>query len=194
MAKEQESKKQEVENEPIVEDVNVSEEETKVETEAEAVEAEEVIEKDDLTLALEKAVELSDKHLRLQAEFDNYRKRTLKEKVDLIKSASEKVIVNVLPVMDDFERAMANMENVEDVQAVKDGVALIYAKFESFLKQNGVAAIDTTNCDLDTDKHEAITQIPAPTKKLKGKIIDCVQKGYTLNDKVIRHSQVVMGL
>ena len=194
MAKEQESKKQEVENEPIVEDVNVSEEETKVETEAEAVEAEEVIEKDDLTLALEKAVELTDKHLRLQAEFDNYRKRTLKEKVELLKSASEKVIVNVLPVMDDFERAMANMENVDDVQAVKDGVALIYAKFEGFLKQNGVAAIDTANGDLDTDKHEAITQIPAPNKKLKGKIIDCVQKGYTLNDKVIRHSQVVMGL
>lgn len=153
---------------------------------------EKVEEKDDLTIALEKAVELSDKHLRLQAEFDNYRKRTLKEKMELTKTAGEGIIVDILPVMDDFERALSTIDNAEDIDAVKEGLQLIYNKFEAFLKQKGVSVI-TTEDEFDTELHEAITQIPAPSDDLKGKIIDCVQKGYTLNEKVIRHSKVVVG-
>lgn len=192
MAQKEESKKQEVEQEPIVEEVNATEQTQ----EAEEVQAEEVVEeevKDDLTLALEKGAELNDKYLRLQAEFDNYRKRTLKERVELTKSAGEKVIISTLPIMDDFERALPTMDGAVDVEIVKEGVTLIYNKFQAFLKANGVVAIETENSVLDTDKHDAITQIPAPTKDLKGKIIDCVEKGYTLNDKVIRHSKVVVG-
>ena len=161
--------------------------------EQEVTEQQEVEEKDELTLAQEKAVEMTDKHLRLQAEFDNYRKRTLKEKMDLTKTAGEKLIKDILPVMDDFERAMETIDKAEDIEAVKEGLGLIYSKFEGFLKQNGVAAISTEDGVFDTEVHEAITQIPAPDEALKGKIIDCVQKGYTLNEKVIRHSKVVVG-
>ncbi len=150
-------------------------------------------EKDELTLALEKAVELNDKHLRLQAEFDNYRKRTLKEKMELTKTAGEGILKDILPVMDDFERAMVNVEKAEDMDAVKEGLQLIFSKFEGFLKQKGICVIDTTDGEFDTELHEAITQIPAPSEDMKGKIIDCVQKGYTLNEKVIRHSKVVVG-
>ena len=192
MAQKEESKKQEVEQEPIVEEVNATEETQ----EAEEVQAEEIVEeevKDDLTLALEKGAELNDKYLRLQAEFDNYRKRTLKERVELTKTAGEKVIISTLPIMDDFERALPTMDGALDVEIVKEGVTLIYSKFQAFLKANGVVAIETENSVLDTDKHDAITQIPAPSKKMKGKIIDCVEKGYTLNDKVIRHSKVIVG-
>ena len=137
--------------------------------------------------------ELNDKNLRLMAEFDNYRKRTLKERIDLIKTAGEKIIVDMLPLIDDFERGLKAMETSEDVQAVKDGVELIYAKFSSFLLQNGVKAIPTKNEKFDTEFHEAITTFPAPTDELKGKIIDCVSKGYTMNEKVIRFSKVVVG-
>lgn len=154
---------------------------------------EEEEEKDELTVAQEKVVELADKHLRLQAEFDNYRKRTLKEKMDLTKTAGEKLIKDILPVMDDFERAMDTLDQAEDIASVKEGLHLIYSKFEGFLKQNGVAAISTDDGVFDTEVHEAITQIPAPSDDLKGKIIDCIQRGYTLNEKVIRHSKVVVG-
>lgn len=141
----------------------------------------------------QKCADLTDKNLRLMAEFDNYRKRTLKEKSELIKTASENLLVNMLPLIDDFERAMNAMEQSEDVQAIKEGIDLIYSKFIVFLKQQGVTEIVTPNQVFDTDKHEAITTIPAPSEDLKGKIVDCVSKGYTLNEKVIRYSKVVVG-
>ena len=148
---------------------------------------------DELEVMSQKCTELNDKNLRLMAEFDNYRKRTLKERIDLLKTAGEKVLVDMLPLIDDFERGLKVMDTSEDVQAVKDGVDLIYSKFISFLLQNGVKAIQTENQTFDTQFHEAITTFPAPSEDLKGKIIDCVAKGYTMNDKVIRFAKVVVG-
>jgi len=148
---------------------------------------------DELEIITQKCVELNDKNLRLMAEFDNYRKRTLKERMDLLKTAGEKVLVDMLPLVDDFERGLKAMETSDDVQSVKDGVDLIYSKFISFLLQNGVKAIPTENETFDTQYHEAITTFPAPSEDLKGKIIDCVAKGYTMNEKVIRFSKVVVG-
>jgi Molecular chaperone GrpE (heat shock protein) len=136
---------------------------------------------------------MNDKNLRLMAEFDNYRKRTLKERMDLIKTAGEKLLADMLPLVDDFERGLKAMETSDDVVAVKEGVDLIYSKFIAYLLQNGVKAIPTENELFDTEFHEAITTFPAPTEELKGKIIDCVSKGYTLNEKVIRFSKVVVG-
>lgn len=137
--------------------------------------------------------EQKDKYLRLSAEFDNYRKRTMKEKAELILNGGEKSISSILPIVDDFERALKNMETATDVAAVKEGVELIYNKFMTVLGQNGVKVIETKEQPLDTDYHEAIAVIPAPDEALKGKILDCVQTGYTLNDKVIRHAKVVVG-
>lgn len=148
---------------------------------------------DEMEVMAQKCAELNDKNLRLMAEFDNYRKRTAKERMDLLKTASEKVLVEMLPLVDDFERGLKAMETSEDVQAVKDGVDLIYSKFIAFLAQNGVKTIPTENETFDTEFHEAITTFPAPTEDMKGKIIDCVSKGYTLNEKVIRFSKVVVG-
>lgn len=137
--------------------------------------------------------EQKDKYLRLSAEFDNYRKRTIKEKAELILNGGEKSISSILPVIDDFERAIKTMETAKDVNAVKEGVELIYNKFMATLAQNGVKVIETKDQPLDTDYHEAIAVIPAPSEEQKGKILDCVQTGYTLNDKVIRHAKVVVG-
>ncbi len=147
----------------------------------------------ELANANEQIEEQKDKYLRLSAEFDNYRKRTLKEKAELILNGGEKCINSILPVVDDFERALKNMETATDVAAVKEGVELIYNKFMSVLAQDGVKVIETKEKPLDTDFHEAIAVIPAPSEELKGKILDCVQTGYTLNDKVIRHAKVVVG-
>lgn len=141
----------------------------------------------------EKFNQLNDSHLRLMAEFDNYRKRTLREKSELIKSAGESVLVNLLPLADDFERGLKVSQESADVDAMRQGMELIYSKLVAFLQQNGVKPIDTENTAFDTEFHEAITTIPAPAADLKGKIIDCVQKGYTLNDKVIRFAKVVVG-
>ncbi|MBP1638720.1 MAG: GrpE protein [Bacteroidetes bacterium] len=141
----------------------------------------------------EKYNQLNDSHLRLMAEFDNYRKRTLREKSDLIKSAGESVLVNLLPLADDFERGLQALKDSTDVEAVRQGMELIYSKLAAFFQQNGVKAIETEDSEFDTEFHEAITTIPAPTEELKGKIIDCVQKGYLLNDKVIRFAKVVVG-
>ena len=137
--------------------------------------------------------EMKDKYLRLSAEFDNYRKRTMKEKAELILNGGEKAFKAILPVIDDMERALATMEKATDVDAVKEGVDLIYNKFIQILGQNGVHAIDTKEKELDTDFHDAIAIIDAPSEELKGKILDCVETGYTLNDKVIRHAKVVVG-
>ncbi|MDP2890457.1 MAG: nucleotide exchange factor GrpE [Bacteroidota bacterium] len=149
---------------------------------------EEQLEKTELEL-----LELKDRHIRLQAEFDNYRKRTLKERMELLKTASESLLISILPVIDDFDRAMQTVNLEEKNSHIKEGVQLIYNKFQEFLKQNGVKEIEAKEQDFDTDLHEAITKIPAPTEELKGKIVDVVQKGYFLNDKVIRFSKVVIG-
>ena len=138
--------------------------------------------------------ELQDKYLRQVAEFDNYRKRTIKEKAELILNGAEKTITAILPVLDDMERALKNMDKMEDVAAVKEGVDLIFQKFVKVLGEQGVKKIETENADFNTDLHEAIAQVPAPSDEMKGKIIDCVKTGYTLNEKVIRHSQVAVGL
>jgi molecular chaperone GrpE len=136
---------------------------------------------------------LNDSHLRLMADFDNYRKRTIKEKADLIKNAGERIICHFLPIIDNFERALASMKTAEDVDAVRQGVELIYNQVMSMMKANGVAVIETENAPFDTEFHEAITTIPAPTPELKDKIVDCTTKGYMMNDKVIRHAKVVVG-
>jgi molecular chaperone GrpE len=148
---------------------------------------------DELKVMSQKCSELNDKNLRLMAEFDNYRKRALKERMDLFKTAGEKILVDMLPLIDDFERGLKAMETTEDVEALKEGIELIYSKFIAFLLQNGVKAIPTENLPFDTEFHEAIITFPAPTEDMKGKIIDCVSKGYTLNGKVIRFSKVVVG-
>ncbi|WP_421918146.1 nucleotide exchange factor GrpE [Marinifilum sp.] len=140
-----------------------------------------------------KLQDISDKYMRLSAEFDNYRKRTLKEKMELTKSAGEKILVNVLPVMDNFERALQSIDEAKDVEALKEGVHLIYNNFKDFILQNGVQEIEAINKEFDTDIHEAITKIPAPSEDMKGKVVDCVEKGYTLNEKVIRFAKVVVG-
>ncbi len=140
-----------------------------------------------------KLAELQDKYLRLSAEFDNYRKRTLKEKMEMTKSAGEGILLSLLPVMDDFDRAMNMMENATDCKAMKEGIDLIYSKMNEFLKHNGVKEIEAMDTEFDTDMHEAVTKIPAEDKKKKGKVVDVIQKGYYLNDKVMRHSKVVVG-
>jgi len=129
----------------------------------------------------------------LMAEFDNFRKRTLKERTELIKTAGEDILLNILPVVDDFERGLQVIDKSEDIASVKQGIHLIYNKFCEFLKQRGVKEIEAVRQDFDVDVHEAITKIPAPTEDLKGKVVDVVQKGYVLNEKVIRFAKVVIG-
>ena len=149
--------------------------------------------KKQLAEAMEKNEELQDRYLRQAAEFDNYRKRTIKEKADLIKSAAEKLMVAELPVVDDMDRALENMEKGMDTEACIEGFKLIAQKFKNILVQNGLEKIETEGQDFDTDYHEAIALIPSPTEELKGKILDCVQQGYKLGDKVIRHAKVAVG-
>ncbi|MBS2097066.1 nucleotide exchange factor GrpE [Carboxylicivirga linearis] len=141
----------------------------------------------------EKVNELNDKYVRLSAEFDNYRRRTLKEKMELSKSAGEGLLLSLLPVVDDFDRALAHIDEAKDIDALKEGIKLIYNKFNEYLKQQGIKEIEAKEKDFDTDLHEAVTKIPAPTEDMKGKVIDCIEKGYTLNEKVIRFSKVVVG-
>ena len=137
---------------------------------------------------------LKDQLLRKIAEFDNYRKRTIKEKTDLILNGGEKTIITILPVIDDLERALKNMKRADDVNAVLEGVELIYKKFMDILAKQGVSIIETKEADFDVDVHEAVAQLPAPTPELKGKVMDCTLTGYKLNEKVIRHAQVVVGV
>lgn len=185
------------------EKLNKKEEEQNVETnekttqETDTQELNQDIESEEEPKADEKAEEklqsLNDTYLRLMAEFDNYRKRTQRERVELIKYASEGVISSILPVIDNLERALANMETSTDIKAEREGIQLIYQQFLQILSQRGLKAIDTESGDFDTEYHEAITTIPAPKEELKGKILDCTLKGYMLGDKVIRHSKVVIG-
>lgn len=137
--------------------------------------------------------ELNNSHLRLMAEFDNYRKRTLREKSELIKNGGENALTQLLPVVDDFERALQNIHKAEDLTGVAEGVDLIYNKFVSYLASQGVKAMEVVGKPFDLDQSEAIATIPAPEEGLKGKVLDCVQTGYLLNEKVIRHAKVVVG-
>ena len=148
---------------------------------------------DDLTALQQKYEELNDTHLRLRAEFDNYRKRTMREKADLIKMGGESALKNLLPVIDDFERALQNIRATEEMDAIREGVDLIYTKFINYLGQQGVKAIEAVGKPFDTEEFEAIATIPAPQPDIKGKVIDCVQTGYILYDKVLRHARVVVG-
>ena len=188
------------EKEKMAEELNVEETKDTAEEQPQNDQAEEaapLTHEEQLEKELEDAQavieEQKDKYLRLSAEFDNYRKRTMKEKAELILNGGEKSISSILPVIDDFERAIKTMETAKDVKAVKEGVELIYNKFMATLAQNGVKVIETKDQPLDTDYHEAIAVIPAPSEEQKGKILDCVQTGYTLNDKVIRYAKVVVG-
>ena len=182
------------------EELNVEETQNHAEEQPQNEQAEEaapLTHEEELEKELEKAQETideqKDKYLRLSAEFDNYRKRTMKEKAELILNGGEKSLSSILPIVDDFERAIKTMETATDVSAVKEGVELIYNKFMAVFGQNGVKVIETKDQPLDTDYHEAIAVIPAPSEEQKGKILDCVQTGYTLNDKVLRHAKVVVG-
>ena len=180
---------------------NVSEEDTVVsETDKDLVESKETGEEthelttEELLAKTERELtEINDKYLRQIAEFDNYRKRTLKEKADLILNGGEKVLTSLLPILDDFSRALENIEKSNDIEALKDGVKLISDKLFKCLAEQGLQKIETEGQDFNTDYHEAIAMIPAPSDEEKGKVMDCVQTGYKLNDKVIRHAKVAVG-
>lgn len=150
-------------------------------------------EKEEMARLEAEIAELKDKYLRQVAEFDNYRKRTLKEKTELILNGGEKIITSLLPVLDDMERAQQNIEKSDDIEALKEGTNLVFKKLMTVLESAGLQKIDTDGKDFDTDVHEAIAMIPATTDDQKGKVIDCVQAGYKLNEKVIRHAKVAIG-
>ena len=166
--------------------------EENVEPENTELTTEERVQKE-LDEANEKIAMLEDRYLRQIAEFDNYRKRTMKEKAELIKNGGERTIEAILPVLDDFERALNNMAKDENAAEAMKGVELIYNKFIGILKQNGLQKIETEGADFDTDYHEAIAMVPAFEESQKGKVLDCIQSGYMLNEKVIRHAKVAVG-
>jgi molecular chaperone GrpE len=181
MKQEPKSKKA-VKNKPVKEDIKTThpdEEMKKIQEELKAF--------------ADKTVEMQDKYLRLSAEFDNYRKRTHKEKTELIKTASEDLLKKIIPVMDDFERGLNAVNTAKDLEAVKQGMNLIYGRFREFLSGQGVKEMEALHQEFDTDFHEAVTKIPAPEENLKGKVVDVIEKGYTLHDKVIRYPKVVVG-
>jgi len=149
--------------------------------------------KEELKNLSEKYNELNDKYLRLAAEFDNYKKRTLKEKSDLLKYGGETVLTNLLSILDDFERAQNSIKNSTDIEGIKQGIELINSKFQEFMKQQGIKEIEAQNAEFNTDYHEAVTRFAAPSEDMKGKVIDVIQKGYMLHDKVIRYAKVVVG-
>jgi molecular chaperone GrpE len=141
----------------------------------------------------EKLAEMQDKYLRLSAEFDNYRKRTLREKMELSKFAREELLLKILPVMDDFERALTHLDTASDCTAMREGINLIYQKFTDFLMQSGIKEVDSLNCPFNVDLHDAVAKVSVVEEEKKGKIVDVILKGYYLFDKVIRHSKVVVG-
>ena len=179
--------------EETINDTNPEVANEQVEETTDAQDTPEVEEKDELTLAQEAVAVEKDKFLRLFAEFENYKKRTSKERVELFKTAGQEVLQALLPVLDDFDRANVEIEKSEDT-AVKEGVNLIHNKLKDILKSKGLEQIEVKAADtFDADLHEAITQIPAPSEELKGKIVDVVEKGYKLGDKIIRYPKVVTG-
>lgn len=191
-----------INTEEKIEETSIEQEETKQnnenteETGNESVQeelSEEEKLRNELSAANELNAQLQDKYLRQVADFDNYRKNQMKRIEDLIKNGGEKTITKILPILDDFERAIQTMESSSDVASIKEGVLLIFQKFLKTLKEEGLEKIETEGQDFNVDFHEAIAMVPATSDDLKGKVIDCVQTGYTLNDKVIRHSKVAVG-
>lgn len=184
-------KQEEIKDREVVEETTEAQEEvTEEPVEEEEAPVEEKTKEQELE---EKLAELQDKYLRLSAEYDNYRKRTLREKMELQEGARQDIFVNILPVVDDLERAMEVVQSAKDLEAVKHGMQLIHTKFSNYLTQQGVKEIEAINKELNTDLHEAVTKIPVESKKKKGKVVDVVEKGYTLRDKVIRFAKVVIG-
>ena len=187
-------------------DIEIQDEETLNETPAEDTDkasateenateetTEEVEEKDPLEKAQDEIADLKDKWLRSVAEFENYRKRTLKERAELILNGGEKVITAILPILDDMERAIENGAKTDDPEVLREGMSLIHQKFMKTLESQGVSKIETKDADFDTDLHEAVAMVPGMGDDKKGKVIDCLQEGYKLNDKVIRHAKVAVG-
>ena len=182
---------EETDKESAAEEVNS--EEVKSEKSEETAEVEEAEEKDPLEKAQEEIDELKDKWLRSVAEFENYRKRTLKERAELILNGGEKVITAILPILDDMERAIENGAKTDDPEVLREGMTLIHQKFMKILEAQGVSKIETKDADFDTDVHDAVAMVPGMGDDKKGKVIDCLQEGYKLNDKVIRHAKVAVG-
>lgn len=185
-----------------VKEEELQQEETQTEAQNAAVESQNAEEEqpakeetpEDKIAALQAELEKSQKeYLFLMAEFDNYRKRTVKEKAELIKNGGEKAMLGLLPVIDDFERAIDAIDKSSDVEGLKEGVDLIYNKFMKYLESQQVKPMESTGTDFDADIYEAVTTFPAPDESMKGKVIDTVQKGYTINEKVLRHAKVVVG-
>ena len=186
-----EIKDEETQNEaPVDETAKEAEEKEEVNSEETSEEEEE---KDPLEKAQEEIADLKDKWLRSVAEFENYRKRTLKERAELILNGGEKVITAILPIIDDMERAIENGAKTDDPEVLREGMSLIHQKFMKTLEAQGVSKIETENADFDTDVHEAVAMVPGMGDDKKGKVIDCLQQGYKLNDKVIRHAKVAVG-
>ena len=181
---------EEIQNEIPVED---AEEESASDSVEQEESTEQPEEKNPLEAAQEQIAELKDKYLRQVAEFDNYRKRTLKERAELILNGGEKTITALLPVLDDMERAIENGEKTDDPAVLREGMSLIHQKFIKALEAQGVSMIETDNADFNTDVHEAVAMVPGMGDNKKGKVVDCLQKGYKLNDKVIRHAKVAVG-
>ena len=188
---EKENKEMECEVENTEKTVETSVDEETADNQADA--NEEATEKDPLKEANEQIAKLKDQLLRTMAEFENYKKRTLKEKTELILNGGEKTISAILPVLDDMERAIANADKADDINKLEEGWELIYKKFEGCLNSLGVKKIETENADFNTDYHEAVAMVPGMGDDKKGKVIDCVQTGYLLNEKVIRHAKVAVG-
>lgn len=198
MANKRNTKKQESKDKQVIsEDLNEQEiEDTNAEATEDCVDEttdEPVSCEEDINNLEAQIVELKDKHLRLFSEFDNFRKRTTKERIELFKTANADLILDLIPVLDDFDRAQQSMTEASDVESIKAGIELVYNKLYKTLEKRGLQCMDSKEKDFDTDFHEAITEIPAPTKDLKSKVVDVVEKGYTLNDKVIRYAKVVVG-
>lgn len=190
--------KKKKEEEPIVENNQMEQEIADVQTEATEENSTETVVEPVVELSEEEKLKqensnLNDKYLRLFAEFDNYKRRTQKERVELLQTAGKDVVISLLPVLDDFERALKATENATEVNAIREGVMLVQTKLKSILGQKGLKEMESLNTVFDTDIHEAITKIPAPSDDLKGKVVDELEKGYTLNDKVIRFAKVVVG-
>lgn len=185
-----EIKDEETQNEAPVDETAKEAEEKEEENSEETSEEEE---KDPLEKAQEEIADLKDKWLRSVAEFENYRKRTLKERAELILNGGEKVITAILPIIDDMERAIENGTKTDDPEVLREGMSLIHQKFMKTLEAQGVSKIETENADFDTDVHEAVAMVPGMGDDKKGKVIDCLQQGYKLNDKVIRHAKVAVG-
>ena len=190
---EEKDKEKEIEIENGDENANTEEETAEAKEAANEAEDANAEEKDPLEAANEEIANLKDKYLRSVAEFDNYRKRTLKEKAELILNGGEKAISAILPVLDDMERAIANGEKTDDPKVLREGMELIFTKFLKALESLGVKKIETNDADFDTDVHEAVAMVPGMGDDKKGKVLDCIQAGYKLNDKVIRHAKVAVG-